>query len=172
MNNIILIGFMGSGKTSFGKWLMKNRGMNFVDTDEYIEKLEGRTINEIFRDSGETYFRELETETVKKLIACKYDNTVFSVGGGLPVKEVNGRLLHELGTVVYLKAGVDTLCKRLSGDKKRPLLAGGDLRKKITDLMSVRADIYEAVADIAVETDNLDFLGVYERIKRHENTCD
>ena len=84
-------------------------------------------ISDIFSKKGEEYFRNLETECIKKLIDRYKDNIVVSVGGGLPVKDVNRKLLHTLGTVVYLKAEVSTLENRLSGDNKRPLLKGGDL---------------------------------------------
>lgn len=163
MSNIILIGFMGCGKTTFGKWIAANKGMVFCDTDELIEADEGRCINDIFAADGEEYFRELETECIKKLINDA-DNMVISVGGGLPVREVNRGLLKQLGTVVYLNTSKEELVKRLRGDKTRPLLKGGDLEQRITELMSRRKAIYEAAADIAVSTDNADFEQMYEQV--------
>ena len=110
-NNIILIGFMGSGKTTFGKWIAANKKMEFVDTDELIEKENGITISDIFASKGEVYFRNLETDMLNKLLERDTQNCVISVGGGLPVKEENRALLSQLGTVVYLWADADELVK-------------------------------------------------------------
>ena len=95
-NNIILIGFMGSGKTTFGKWIAANKKMEFVDTDELIEKENGITISDIFASKGEVYFRNLETDMLNKLLERDTQNCVISVGGGLPVKEENRELYHSL----------------------------------------------------------------------------
>ena len=108
MNNIVLIGFMGSGKTTFGKWIARKYGYEFCDTDEYIEKKEQTTINDIFATKGEQAFRDMETETVKEL-AQSLDKCVVSVGGGLPLREVNQKTLRKIGKVVYLKASEQEL---------------------------------------------------------------
>lgn len=164
MKNIVLIGFMGSGKSTLGKYLAKKYNMKQIDTDWYIENKYNMAISDIFNEYGETRFREMETECINDLINDngKY---IVSVGGGLPVKEVNRPLLKKLGFVVYLKATVDTLEKRLSGDTKRPLLQGGSLRDKITNLMEQRETIYEEVADLIVNTDNKKFEEIEELIK-------
>ena len=112
MNNIVLIGFMGSGKTTFGRWVSRRHDRKFYDTDEYIEKKQNTTISEIFATKGEEAFRDMETETVKEL-SDTLDNCVISVGGGLVLREVNRELLRKLGTVVYLKASEEELCKSL-----------------------------------------------------------
>ena len=122
-------------------------------------------ISDIFSNKGEEYFRNLETECIKKLIDRYKDNIVVSVGGGLPVKDVNRKLLHTLGTVVYLKAEVSTLENRLSGDNKRPLLKGGDLHGKIISLMEKRQAIYEQTSDLIVKTDGLQCIDVVKIIK-------
>lgn len=170
-NNIILIGFMGSGKTTFGRWIEKNHGMKLIDTDNLIAVQEKKTINEIFAEHGEEYFRNLETECVRALNEQNTRNTVVSVGGGLPLRAVNGEELHRLGTVVYLRARVDTLVKRLSHDKSRPLLAGGNVEAKINDLMSRRASVYEERADLIIDTDDMSFEKMYGRIKEYEASC-
>lgn len=170
-NNIILIGFMGSGKTTFGRWIEKNHGMKLIDTDKLISLQEEKSINAIFAEHGEEYFRNLETECVKSLNEQNTVNTVVSVGGGLPLREVNGQELHSLGIVVYLRAKVDTLVKRLSHDKSRPLLAGGDVEAKINDLMGRRASIYEERADLIIDTDDMSFEKMYGRIKEYEDSC-
>lgn len=172
MTNIILIGFMGCGKTTFGKWLADRQQMEFVDTDEFIEKLEGRSIGDIFAAEGEEYFRRLETETLRKFLGEEgqeyrlYKSTVISVGGGLPVREENQKLLHRLGRVIFLDTSVDELVRRLSGDTTRPLLQGGELREKIEGLMDARLDIYDDTADIIVITDNHTFNEVFDEIMK------
>lgn len=162
-NNYVLIGFMGSGKTSFGKWLCKKTGRKFIDTDEEIVREQQRSINDIFATDGEEYFRKLETELLKKLIFS--ENCVISMGGGTPVSENNRQLLKELGQVIYLRTSVDTLCERLKKDTTRPLLAGGNIREKITGLMDKREAIYEARADFIIDTDKKKFEEMYEEIK-------
>ena len=161
-NNIILIGFMGSGKTTFGRWISTSHSMKFIDTDEYIEKKYNKLIKDIFRESGEEAFRNMETQAVREL-ADSSDNCVISVGG-LPVRDINRRLLKELGIVVYLKTEVDELVKRLSKDTSRPLLAGGNLREKIESLMTAREALYKDAADVIVKTDGRRFEDMYADI--------
>jgi shikimate kinase len=154
---------MGSGKTTLGKWIAENQGYIFVDTDELIETEEGRTINEIFATDGEEYFRNLETQVIGRL-AEDDRKLVISVGGGLPVRDENRKLMRRAGRVVYLNTGVDELERRLKGDTTRPLLAGSDLRKKITDLMEKRERLYLDAADVVVDTENRTFEEIYHLI--------
>ena len=137
--------------------------MEFIDTDEYIEKKYNKLIKDIFRESGEEAFRNMETQAVREL-ADSCDNCVISVGGGLPVRDINRRLLKELGIVVYLKTEVDELVKRLSKDTSRPLLAGGNLREKIESLMTAREALYKDAADVIVKTDGRRFEDMYADI--------
>lgn len=104
--SLVLIGFMGAGKTSLGKAVSKLLHVPFLDTDAMIEQSEAMTINEIFAVKGEEYFRSLETETVRAL-AEREDRFVLSVGGGLPLQRINQPLLRRAGCVVYLKVGID-----------------------------------------------------------------
>ena len=152
MSNIILIGFMGSGKTSCGKELSRILNVGFFDTDEMIEQQQNMTIADIFEKHGEAYFRKLETELVESLIGTQIG--VLSVGGGLAVTKGN------------LKAGKECLIKRLKGDSKRPLLAGGNLEEKITSLMNAREDKYIAAADIVFETENMSVKEVAEKLSK------
>ncbi|MDO4344574.1 MAG: shikimate kinase [Eubacteriales bacterium] len=152
MNHIILIGFMGAGKTSLGEKVAGALGLRFTDTDRLIEKWQQEKISDIFARRGEAYFRDLETETLRRLKKEK-ERMVIAVGGGLPVREENRRLMRELGTVIYLKAKTETLLARLAGDTTRPKLAGGDLRKNIERLMAEREDIYREAAQIEFVTD-------------------
>lgn len=152
MTNIILIGFMGAGKTTLGKATAQAVGCRFVDTDDLIEETTGEKISDIFATKGEPYFRDLETQTIKGLLA-QPEQMVVAVGGGLPVRTENRQLLKQLGTVIYLKADIDTLLSRLEGDTSRPKLQGGDLRERIESLMARREALYEDAAQEEVYTD-------------------
>ena len=169
MNHIILIGFMGSGKTSVGKKLAKNRKLEFVDTDKMIEEQSHMKVSEIFAEYGEEYFRNLETLTLRQLLDCE-KSLVISVGGGLPVQPQNREYLKMLVSVIYLKASTRTLTERLKGDTSRPLLAedsGESLSEKIDRLKSGREDIYREVADFEITTDNKGFRKIIEEINRY-----
>ena len=163
MRNIILIGFMGCGKTTVGIKLSYRLRRAMEDTDKLIEKEEGRTISEIFQTDGEAFFRELETKCLKKLIMTA-KNMIISVGGGLPVREENHVLLKELGTVVYLRANAETIYERTRHDTSRPLLQGDDPQGKIRTLLNAREAIYENAADVIVDVDQKDFDTILDEI--------
>lgn len=165
MNHIILIGFMGSGKTSVGQHLAKSLNLPFLDTDEQIERRSGMKITDIFAQYGERYFRDLETETVKKL-AEDPQRKVISVGGGLPVEEKNQPYLKKMGSVVFLEARQDTLVARLEGDTTRPMLKGGNLRERIQTLMAHRQEAYDKVADFHIQTDERNFDEIVKEIEQ------
>lgn len=152
MKNVILIGFMGAGKTSIGKKLAALQNRTFLDTDQVIEEREGRSIRDIFAENGEAYFRERETALLGDLLE-KEEPMVIAVGGGLPVRKENRDYLRKLGTTVYLQAEVDTLLARLTGDCSRPKIQGGDMREKILSLMEAREDIYKEAAQLSYHTD-------------------
>ena len=165
MKRIVLMGFMGAGKTTIGKSLAEAAGIEFVDTDERIEKEQGRKISDIFAEDGEPVFREMETELLKRLVESK-DEFVLSIGGGMPVREENRRLLREIGTVVYLKTSKEEIIRRVSGDTARPLLQGGALEEKVNALMNARAHIYEEVAHKEVITDGCEVSSLVEKIRK------
>lgn len=165
MDNIILIGFMGSGKSAVGIKLSYRLRHAMEDTDKLIEKEEGRTISEIFATDGEAYFRNLETECLKKLIQTA-NQKIISVGGGLPIREENHALLKKLGTVVYLRAKAETIYERVKHDTSRPLLQGDDPKGKIQTLMAQRAGIYEKASDIIIDVDDKDFDTIIDEIVR------
>ena len=154
MKNIVLIGFMGSGKTTIGKSLEEKTDMVFVDTDELIEAYEGCKVSEIFADKGEVYFRRLEKETLKNLLEST-DNKVISTGGGIVTNQENIPLLKQLGKVFYLRIKPETVVERLEGDKTRPLLIGEDKLVKVEQLMTDRKELYEMAADKTIDTDGL-----------------
>lgn len=163
MRNIVLIGFMGCGKTTVGIRLSYRLRRAMEDTDKLIEKEEGRTISEIFQEDGEAFFRELETKCLKKLIPT-VKNMIISVGGGLPIREENHALLKELGTVVYLCANAETIYERTKHDTSRPLLQGDDPQGKIRTLLDARKAVYESVADVVINVDGKDFDTILDEI--------
>lgn len=148
MDNVILIGFMGSGKTTIGKVLAQQLEMDFLDTDELIEKEEGKTIREIIKNDGEEKFRILENNLLKNM---RLTNTVLSTGGGMPCFFENMRLLKKLGRTIYLETSVFDLEKRLRKNfENRPLLTN-DLNN-IISLFKVREPVY-LQADIKLVND-------------------
>ncbi len=157
--NVVLIGFMGAGKSSLGKAVAKILQVPLLDTDQMIVESEGMSINEIFRLKGEEYFRNLESETLRKL-GDGQERYVLSVGGGTPLREENRPLLHKAGCVVYLKVGVDTLEERLKNDTHRPLLHQGEgtLREKIARILEVRDPLYTRAADVVIFNDQQSFM--------------
>ena len=165
--NIVLIGFMGSGKTSIGTKLGRAFSYEFLDSDAQIEEEQQKTINDIFAEQGETAFRDMETELLKRLTE-KQEKFVLGTGGGMPMREENVALLKQIGLVVFLKAGQEELIKRLTNDTTRPLLAAGDIRDKVENLYAKRLPVYEAAADYILETDGKSF---YEIIKEIEEFC-
>jgi shikimate kinase len=162
-DNIVLIGFMGSGKTSVGTKLARVLDYKFLDTDAYIEEEYQDTIAAIFANEGEASFRTLETETLKKL-SQNLHGYVISTGGGMPLREENVALLHELGFVVFLKTSKETIYERLKDDKTRPLLQGDNPMKKIEELLTYRTPIYEAAADQVIVTDGESFYQIIKDI--------
>lgn len=151
-DNIVLIGYMGAGKSTVGKALAVKKGYSFIDTDMYIEEREGMTISEIFKVKGEDYFRRLETEILTEL-KDTLDHAVLATGGGLPLRSENSELLKQIGTVYYLKADADTIYERVKASTDRPLLQCDNPYKRICDMLEVRNPIYEKVCDIRLKTD-------------------
>ena len=152
MKNIVLMGFMGAGKTTIGRMLAKTMNCKFVDTDERIEKEQGRKISDIFTEDGETAFRDMETDLLTRLLGCG-ESMVLSIGGGMPVREENRELLRKIGRVIYLKTSREEIIRRVSASKNRPLLQGGKLEEKVTNLMNAREQIYMDTAHVEVVTD-------------------
>lgn len=155
MENIILTGYMGSGKTTIGKNVAKRKNYIFVDTDEMIVKQQQRSINEIFAMEGEQTFREMETALLRQLIEEKKEHMVLSTGGGMPLREENRRLLSKLGIVIYLKASPATIYSRIKGDTTRPLLQCENPMKRIEEMLTVREPLYEEGAGVVVNVDDI-----------------
>lgn len=155
MNNIVLIGFMGCGKSTVGIKLSYRLRRIVEDTDKLIEKKAGKTISEIFKDEGEPAFRQMETECLKELLSFK-DEKILATGGGLPMQKENHALLKQLGCVLYLKISPECVYERLKNDTSRPLLQCEDPLERIRSLLAKRALVYEEAADLVVDVDGKD----------------
>lgn len=153
--NIVLIGYMGSGKSTVAKELHRKTGMKILDTDLMIVEKQERSINTIFAKEGEKAFRDMETKLLEELLtSARYQkNCIISTGGGMPVREENRALLKKLGTVFFLKAAADTILERVKNDTERPLLRNPDRRKKIEEMLAQRTPAYEAAADYVIDAD-------------------
>lgn len=167
-DNVILIGFMGCGKTSVGIRLSYSLKRTIIDTDKWIEKKQNMTISEIFERNGEPSFRQMETDCIKELINTA-EGQIISTGGGLPVREKNHDLLKELGRVYYLKVTPETVYERLKDDTTRPLLQGADPRARIEELLLKRAPFYEKCADVVIEVSNKNFDEIIAEIVKEES---
>ncbi len=138
--NVILTGMMGSGKTTVGKELATILNYNFVDLDEVIENKYGK-ITDIFSQKGEKYFREIETQELKKFE--NQSNFVLSTGGGVILKDENIKILKDLGQVFYLSAKSETIYNRIKNQKHRPLLNTQNPKNTIEEILSKRLEKYE-----------------------------
>lgn len=164
MNNIILTGFMGCGKTSVGIRLSYQLRRAFLDTDKMIERAQGKEIAEIFAAVGEVGFRDMETQLLRDMIGTE-QGKIISTGGGLPVRAENRKLLKKLGTVIYLKLKPETVYERLKEDSKRPLLQCADPLQRIRTLMAEREAAYADAADITLMVDTKDFDTIIKEIE-------
>jgi shikimate kinase len=161
MKNIVLTGFMGTGKTELGKILSKKLDCVLVDVDNELEKEEGMTISEIFRQHGEPGFRERETAMIRTI--AERERVVVSTGGGAVLRQENMDALREKGVIVCLTARPETVLHRTRGSKDRPLLQVEDPLGKIRELMEFRKPFYEK-ADMVINTDGKTPLQVAEEI--------
>ncbi len=148
--NLILVGMMGSGKTTMGRALAKHLGKVFVDSDEEIIKRTGVTVPHIFDIEGELGFRLRETAAIRDLVGR--DNMVLATGGGAVLEEQNRAMLQQNGIVIYLKASVHDLWQRTRHDRNRPLLQTGNPHAKLTELFQQRDPLYRQVSDIVVQS--------------------
>lgn len=151
--NLVLIGFMGCGKSSVGRRLSGLTGHRFVDTDELIVQSEGRNIPEIFSRNGEDYFRDVEQRSLEKLVGIC--GIILSTGGGLVLRPANRQNLKKIGIVAWLDASPDALFERAMRSGKRPLLQTEDPRKTFDDLLSVRQEVYNLAADFRIDSTRL-----------------
>ncbi len=148
---LVLVGFMGAGKSSVGRVLAERLGAEFIDADDRIEETSGRRIAEIFSGSGEGHFRRLEKEAIREILSVP--GRVVAVGGGAFLDEENRRLLKEYAPVAFLDVSMETVIARLAGDKSRPLLPGSGEEGRLKALMAKRRPSY-LEADFLVSTDD------------------
>lgn len=148
--NLILVGMMGSGKTTMGRTLARHFGMDFIDSDEEIQRRTGVTIPHIFDVEGEAGFRQRETLALRDLLAG--DHHVLATGGGAVLAAQNREMLRHNGIVIYLKASVHDLWQRTRHDRNRPLLQTDDPHAKLTELFQQRDPLYLEAADIIVRS--------------------
>ena len=148
--NIFLVGPMGSGKSSLGKKLAKSLDKKFIDTDKEIEKKENKTINEIFENNGEKYFREKEKEFLVNI--PNNLNMIIATGGGIVTNQENREKLKE-NKVIFLNASVERQSKRTSKSDKRPLLKNVNRLKKLRELYDQRLELYREVSNIEINVD-------------------
>ena len=144
---------MGSGKTVIGHRLARELKMTYLDTDQLIEEHEQMTINQIFAEKDEGFFRGLETSALKSL--HDYDNFVIATGGGIVLREENVKMLKRLGPLILLWANPAVIYERIKSHKNRPLLDVADPKQEIRGMLEVRTPTYERVADFKVDTSKL-----------------
>lgn len=163
--NLILTGFMGSGKSTLGLRLSYRLRIPVVDTDKRIEQRAGRSIPDIFAREGEEAFREKERACLEEL-QNEPGRKIISTGGGLPLRAENREALRRLGIVFYLRAKPETIWERLRHDTGRPLLQTEDPRRRIRELLAERSALYEAAADEIVDVDGREFDSILREIVR------
>ncbi len=149
--NIVLIGFMGTGKSTIAKHLSKKYGMEIVEMDREIEEREGMRIPEIFEQKGETYFRECETNLLKEI--QNNSNKIISCGGGAALREENVKEMKRNGKVVLLTASPECILERTKKSQNRPLLKKNHSLEAIRNMMEERREKYEQAADLIVDTE-------------------
>ncbi|MDN5842457.1 MAG: shikimate kinase [Alcaligenaceae bacterium] len=156
---------MGAGKTTIGRHLAHALGRKFLDLDHELEARCGVRVALIFEIEGEAGFRKRETALLDE--CSQYRGMVLATGGGAVLAAENRRVLKERGTVVYLRAGVDELFRRVARDRNRPLLKASDPRQRIADLLDQREPLYEEVADITLSTGSLPVAQVLRNLVPH-----
>ncbi|MFB3896721.1 MAG: shikimate kinase [bacterium] len=151
-NNIVLTGFMGTGKTTVGKALAAILGWRYIDTDELIEQKTGLSIPAIFQQQGEPFFRDVESEVITETM--QNTQQVISTGGGIVIREQNIKSIKSNGIMVCLAATPEVIFERIKSDTNRPLLHVENPKQQIQELLKVRAPYY-AKADITIITTSL-----------------
>ncbi len=162
-DNIILIGFMGTGKTTVGKIIAEKMQWTFLDTDDLIETRTGMSIPAIFEKYGEQWFRDQESAVIEEVL--KEKNQVISTGGGAVLREENRQMMLEGGIVAALKADADTIVERVSRSEDRPLLRG-EVRERVETLLAARKTAYD-FAHVEFDAAALSPSQLAERIIQH-----
>jgi shikimate kinase len=164
--HIALIGFMGAGKTSVARVLARRSESEFVDLDSAIETLAGESVARIFQQAGESYFRELELKTLREALS-REDACVIACGGGIITNPEVVPLLRERAMVVYLKVDPEVSLARIDNLQSRPLLSKAGSTDAFYSLAQSREGLYEAVADISIDTNKRNIDEVAEAVIEH-----
>lgn len=151
--NVILIGYMGTGKTSIGKRVAQSLGFEFVDTDDLIVQSCSKAITQIFTDEGEDHFRDLESETLS--VCAQSNHQMISTGGGIVLRKRNREVLQYAGYVIWLRASAESILDRVSKNHDRPLLHTKNPLLKIRSMLEERDELYSSCADFIIDTDEL-----------------
>lgn len=168
--NVALTGFMGCGKTTYGRAAAERSGIPFYDLDDAVldahnaafPALQCESISEVFAVMGESYFRNLETDTLRELLSGS-EGVIIALGGGAVVREENRAVLKERCRLVWLRASLDTCLENIGATYPRPLLQG-KTRAQIEEMFSIRNGIYSSVADAVIDTDELSFEQIADSI--------
>lgn len=151
--SVVLIGFMGSGKSMVGRQVAGRLGYDFADSDTLVSVRAGMSIPEIFERHGEPWFRAAETRELERLTGRS--GLVLATGGGVPTIPENIPILHRIGLIIWLTASNDVLWERVSRNKNRPLLHTEDPRATLEQLITARTPIYESIADQRIDSTHL-----------------
>ena len=170
INTIFLLGYMGAGKTVIGRSLSKKLGFKFYDLDNYIERIEGKKVSEIFNEKNEVYFRKIENKYLQELLS-KNEKKIISTGGGTPCFKNNLKIIQNSSNSIsiYLKANIETLVKRLwYSIDKRPIISHigneDELKEFITKHLFERSFYYEK-SDVKIKTDDIQLKDIVKLIK-------
>lgn len=165
MKNIVLIGFMATGKTTVGRRLAARLGLDFIDTDAEVERVTGKTVQEIFSRYGVLRFRSEESLVIKKLAG--EGGRVIATGGGAVLNPENIAALRQNSVIIRVNAAMEVIVRRVERKRTRPLLNQGDVRKTVEKLMGERDDLYRRAADYTVDTGTLNKEEAVEQIISH-----
>ena len=163
MRNIVLVGFMGTGKTAVAKEISRKLGMKYISTDDLIEKKEKISISDIFSQKGENYFRKTERDVIKDV--SKMENVVIDAGGGAVIDPENVRNFKKKGVLICLWAEPEVILKRTESFTHRPLLNINNSLNKIKELLDFRKPFYER-ADYHIRTSNMSVQDVADHVKK------
>jgi shikimate kinase len=160
---VVLVGLMGSGKSTVGRLLAERLACDFVDTDDQVEQATGSTVNELFATHGEASFRRYELDSLTRSLA-RPTPAVIATGGGVVTTTDARRALRHAAMVVWLRASPEALAERLDDDDTRPLLGGRDPRDVLHELHEHRASLYDEVAQVVVDVDQEEPARVADRV--------
>jgi len=174
LRNIVLVGFMGCGKSTLGRVLNQKLSYPLIDTDQVIEEQTGKSVADIFSEDGEESFRTMETKLLKDMLSSECNHHIISTGGGMVLRPENRELLQRLGFVVWLFCSAEETFERTSRNNNRPLLQCDDPMALITRMLGERGPLYEDAAHLKISTSGLEFdeisCGILESARYHFGT--